>query len=172
MKSRLYIVFIIIILFLISFLQSDFFYWLRIFNARPDFLLIICGLLGFYTVGKYSTSFLCSVFAGVSAGAFSSCPVFLFVFIYSISSFLGFIFRDKRYSSSSLFLLFFSCLLSLVSSFIYLIILLFLNNLSSPVDMFFYFVAQCFLNSLIIYPLACLIRLFTMTKNPFLDFKN
>ena len=87
MKSRLYIVFIIIILFLISFLQSDFFYWLRIFNARPDFLLIICGLLGFYTVGKYSTSFLCSVFAGVSAGAFSSCPVFLFVFMLFVPAF-------------------------------------------------------------------------------------
>ncbi len=172
MKSRLYIVFIIIILFLMAFLQSDFFYWIRIFGTRPDFLLITCGLLGFYTVGKYYTSFLCSVFAGITAGAFSSCSALLFVIIYSISSFLGFVFRDKRYSSSTWFLLLFSCLLSFVSSFVYSVILLFLNKLHSPLDMFFYFVAQCFLNSLIIYPLACLIRIFTMTKNPFLDFKN
>lgn len=163
MKSRLYIICILIILFIISFLQADFFYWIRIFDSRPDFLLVLCGLLGFY-VGNKTISFWCAVFAGVSAGAFSSCPAILFVTIYAISSFIGFSFRGKRYSSSPWFLFFFSCLISLISSFIYLIVLLFLNKLSL-LNMFFYFVAQCFFNSIIIYPFSCLIRLFTRTEN-------
>ena len=59
MKSRLYIICIVIILFIISFLQADFFYWIRIFDSRPDFLLVICGLLGFYIAEKkYNISFL------------------------------------------------------------------------------------------------------------------
>ena len=168
MKSRLYIICIIIILFIISFLQADFFYWIRILGTRPDFLLVICGLLGFY-VGNNTISFWCSVFAGISSGSFSSCPALILIIIYTVSSFLGYHFRDKRYASSSWFLFFFSCLLSFVSSFIYFVVLFLFNKLSL-VNIFFYFVAQCLFNSLIIYPFACLVRLFTRTEN--FDFRN
>ena len=168
MKSRLYIICIVIILFIISFLQADFFYSIRIFDSHPDFLLVICGLLGFYIAEKkYNISFWCSVFAGVSAGSFSSCNTILFVLIYSISSFLGFILKDdryKRYSSSPWFLFVFSCLISLISSIVYLIVLFFVNKLSL-LNIFFYFAAQCFFNSIIIYPFSCLIRLFTRSQD-------
>ena len=146
------------------FFTGRFFYWLRIFGARPDFLLVICGLLGFY-VGNNSISFWCAVVAGVFSGSFSSCPALVFIIIYTISSFLGYYFRDKRYSSSPWFLLLFSCLLSFFLTSFYFILLFILGKLYYPLNMCLYFVAQCFLNALIIYPLAGLVRLFTRPEN-------